>query len=407
MSTLIELGLAKTNQADYSAAMNKSHNLLITNCRLFDSPQEDPTTSIFIEDGLIKQIGPKATGNDCDETLDAEGKMVAPGFIDVHIQGAGGADVLDATPKALQTISQTCARFGTTGFLATTVYKPEQDNQHLTLTAENVGRNLGGAEMLGIHLEGPFISLEKKGMILPECICTPSLKLLDNIQDLTSGHLSMMTIAPELPKCLKLIQSLVDSDTIASFGHSSATYEETLEGFDAGISHVTHMFNAMPSLHHRSPGPITAIFQRENITTQIITDGVHIHPAVLKLAFDILGPKRSISITDGMQAIGLGDGQFIYNGVEYESKDGAARYKDGTLIGTALGLSEMLQKFITFTGCPLSDAIKSVTENPAKILGLDARKGTITPGKDADLVLLGSDLAVNVTLVGGKIVFRK
>ena len=261
--------------------------------------------------------------------------------------------------------------------------------------------------MLGIHLEGPFISLVKKGMIHPECICPSSLELLDEIQEITTGHLKMMTIAPEPPGNLKLISSLADSSTIASFGHSNATYEQTLNGFDAGISHVTHIFNAMPSLHHRSPGPLAAIFERKNITAQLITDGVHIHPSVLKLTYELLGPKRTIPITDGMQAIGLGDGKFVYNGIEYESKNGAARYKDGTLIGTALGLSQMLQKFITLTECSLSDAIRAVTENPAKLLGLEDRKGTIAIGKDADLVLLDSDFGVNATLVGGKIVFRK
>ncbi|OHB77866.1 MAG: N-acetylglucosamine-6-phosphate deacetylase [Planctomycetes bacterium RBG_16_55_9] len=380
---------------------------LVTNCRLFDDPQNKRTTSILIQNGLIRQIGSKLSGAGCDEMLDAEGRMVAPGFIDVHIQGAGGADVLDATGEALQTISRTCARFGTTGFLATTVFKPGRENQHLSLAAEYVGRDLGGADLLGIHLEGPFISLQKKGMILPECICPPSQKILDEIQEMTAGHLKMMTIAPEPPESLKLIRRLVDSDTIASFGHSNATYEQTLEGFNAGISHVTHTFNAMPSLHHRSPGPLVAIFQTEGVTAQLITDGVHLHPAVLKLTFDILGPKRTIPITDGMQAIGLGDGKFVYNGVEYESKDGAARYKDGTLIGTALGLSQMLQKLIAFTGCPVGDAIRSVTENPARLLGLEDRKGTIAVGKVADLVLLDPDLSVQATLVAGKIVFRK
>lgn len=385
--------------------MKKSQKLLITNCRLFDSREDEPVTSILIEDGLIAKIDPYLTHS--DETFDVKGKMIAPGFIDVHIQGAGGADILDATPEALQAISKTCARFGTTGFLATTVYKPGQDNQHLTLTAENVGQDLSGAEMLGIHLEGPFISLEKRGMIQPGCIGTPSQKILDDIQDICAGHLKMMTIAPELPESLNLIRSLVDSQTIAAFGHSHATYEQTLEGFDAGISHITHLFNAMSSLHHRSPGPLTAIFQNEHITAQLITDGVHIHPAVLKLAFDMLGPKRSIPITDGMQAIGLGDGKFVYNGIDYESKDGAARYEDGTLIGTVLGLNQMLQRFIAFTNCPLIDAIKTVTENPAKILGLENKKGAIAPGKDADLVLLESDFDVYATIVGGKIVYEK
>jgi len=387
--------------------MNKSQKLHINNCRLFDSPDGEPATSILIEDGLIAHIGPTPSGIDGHEILDAEGRMVAPGFIDVHIQGAGGADILDATPDALKAISQTCARFGTTGFLATTVFKPGQKNDHLKLAAEYVDRDLGGADLLGIHLEGPFISLEKKGMILPECICTPSQKVLDEIQDMSAGHLKMMTITPEFPESLKLIRSLVDARTIASFGHSNASYEQTREGFDAGISHVTHTFNAMPSLHHRSPGPLTAIFQAENISAQLITDGVHIHPAVLKLTFEILGPKRTIPITDGMQAIGLGDGKYIYNGVEYESKGGAARYKDGTLIGTALGLSQMLQKFIGFTGCSIIDAIKTVTENPAKLLGLEERKGMIWLGKDADLVLLESDLSVYTTIVKGKIVYRK
>ena len=381
--------------------------LLITNCRLFNAPDDKQTTSILIENGTITQIGQIDPSAGCDNTLDAQGRLIAPGFIDVHIQGAGGADILDASTEALKAISQTCARFGTTSFLATTVFKPNQKNQHLTLAAEHVGRDLGGAHLLGIHLEGPFISLQKKGMILPKCICPPSLQLLDEIQDITNGHLKIMTIAPELPGNLRIIQRLTDSNIIASFGHSSATYEQTLTGFNAGISHVTHLFNAMPSLHHRAPGPLVAIFQTKHITAQLITDGVHIHPSVLRFAFETLGPNRIISITDGMQALGLADGKFIYNGVEYESKEGTARYKDGTLIGTALGLSQLLQKLMTFTDCPLELAIKTVTENPAGLLGLEEKKGTIASGKDADLILLDHDRSVHTTIVAGNIVFQK
>ena len=384
-----------------------SQELLITNCRLFDAPADKQTTSILIENGTIAQIGQTDSSADYENTLDAQGRIIAPGFIDIHIQGAGGADILDATDEALKTISQTCARFGTTGFLATTVFKPNQKNQHLTLAAEHVGRDLGGANLLGIHLEGPFISQQKKGMILPKCICPPSLQLLDEIRDMTSGHLKIMTIAPELPDSLRIIQRLVDSNIIASFGHSSATYEQTLAGFNAGISHVTHLFNAMPSLHHRAPGPLVAIFQTKHITAQLIADGVHIHPSVLKFVFETLGPNRIIPITDGMQALGLADGKFIYNGVEYESKEGTARYKDGTLIGTSLGLSQLLQKIIVFTDCPLDLAITTVTQNPAGLLGLEDKKGTIAHGKDADLVLLDHDRSVHTTIVAGNIVFQK
>ena len=381
--------------------------LLITNCRLFDAPDDKQTTSILIENGTITQIGQINSSADYNNTLDAQGRIIAPGFIDIHIQGAGGGDILDATPGALKAISQTCARLGTTGFLATTVFKPEQENQHLSIAAENVGRDLGGANLLGIHLEGPFISLEKKGMILPESICPPSLQVLDEILDITNDHLRMMTIAPELPDSTQIIKRLVDSNIIASFGHSSATYQQTLDGFEAGISHATHLFNAMPSIHHRSPGPLLAIFQTKHITTQLITDGVHIHPAVLKFAFQTLGPNRIIPITDGMQALGLGDGKFIYNGVEYESKNGTARYKDGTLIGTALGLSQLLEKLIAFTDCPLDVAIKTVTQNPAALLGIEDKKGIIAPEKDADMVLLDHDRSVHTTIVAGKIVFQK
>lgn len=363
--------------------------------------------AVLVEDGVIARIGRSEADTAGQNVLDAKGSILAPGFIDVHIQGAGGADILDGTVEGLSTISKTCARFGTTSFLATTVFKPGQKNEFLAVTAENVGRDLGGAHMLGIHLEGPFISLQKKGMILPECICEPSKAVLDEIQDITKGSLMMMTIAPELPGSLDIIPLLVRSGAVASFGHSSATYEQALEGFRAGISHATHLFNAMPSIHHRAPGPLVAIFQTEGVTAQLITDGVHMHPAILRLAFEKLGPARSIPITDGMQAIGLGDGKFIYNGVEYESRQGAARYKDGTLIGTALGLSQMLARFIEFTNCPLDVAIKTVTENPARLLGIEDKKGTIAPGKDADLVLLDTDLSVYATIVGGRIAFRK
>jgi N-acetylglucosamine-6-phosphate deacetylase len=307
----------------------------------------------------------------------------------------------------MEAISQTCARFGTTSFLATTVYKTDGDNEHLTLAAEYAGRDLGGANMLGIHLEGPFIAANKRGMIQPGCICPATMEVFDKIMDITTGKLAMMTIAPEVEGGLEIIRRLVDSNVVASFAHSEADYEQTREGVEAGISHVTHLFNAMPTFHHRAPGPLVAIFENENITAQLIADGVHIHPSVLKFAFEILGLNRAILITDGMQAMGLPDGQYIYNGVEYESNDGAAKYKDGTLIGTALGLSELVKRLISFTNCGLDVAVKTVTENPARLLGIEDRKGSIAVGKDADLVLLDEDLSVHTTIVGGKIVFGK
>jgi N-acetylglucosamine-6-phosphate deacetylase len=393
-----------------------SARLVITNCLLPGAAEE---VTIDIAGGAVAGVrpspaegsGPGAGGRTRapeDETLiEAEGRTVVPGFIDIHVQGAGGADVLDGTEEALATIARTCCRFGVCGFLATTVYRPGGNNSHLAAVRRAVNRDLGGARILGTHLEGPFISLAKRGMILPECICEPSPRVMEDIERLSGDSLRMMTIAPELDGGLAIIRRLAASGVIASFGHSSATYEQTLKGIEAGISHVTHLFNAMPALHHRSPGPLLAIFKAGGPTVQIIPDGVHLDHRVIKFAFELLGAARCVTITDGMQAMGLPDGRYVYNGVEYESRGGAARYRDGTLIGTTLGMTDVVLRFMEYTGCSLETAVTTASANPARLLGLGASKGAVAAGKDADLVVLDHDYSVWATIVGGKVVYRK
>lgn len=381
-------------------------DLLITNCRLIDSHENVKRISLLIEKGIIKRIDETGKVLSSKSVLNAGGRRISPGFIDVHIQGAGGADVLDGNQESLKTLSRTCARFGTTSFLATTVFRPGGNNRHIEVAAESVGMDLGGANLLGIHIEGPFISQEKRGMILPDCICLPSVMVFGKIQKILKDSLKIMTIAPEIEGSLEIIGTLSRSGVVASFGHSNASYEQTLEGIEAGISHVTHLFNAMPSFHHRAPGPLLAIFETGTLSVQVIPDGVHIHPRVLRFAFKLLGQNRCITITDGMQAMGLPDGRYIYNGIEYESKDGTARYEDGTLIGTSLGMIQMLERFKEFTNCTLEKAIETVSKNQAKLLRIEDRKGTIDRGKDADLVILDHDFSVWSTIVGGKIVFN-
>jgi N-acetylglucosamine-6-phosphate deacetylase len=381
-------------------------SLSIVNARPIGSFPEDGEVSIEVRGGSIRALQREA-GRGRGVILDAEGRTVAPGFIDIHIQGAGGADVLDGTPAALRKISAACARFGATAFLATTVYRNGSDNSHLAVAAKHVGKNLGGARLIGIHLEGPFISAEKRGMIHPECLARPSGTLLSRIEELTGGTLAMMTIAPELPGCLDIIARLKNAGVIASFGHSNATYEQTVEGFRAGITHVTHLFNAMPTLHHRAPGPLLAILGPNGPSVQIIPDGVHLDPRVLKFIFDLLDARRCITITDGMQALGMPEGRYVYNGMEYESKNGTAVYPDGTLIGTTLGLIQMVLLLMEHTDCSLETAVMTVTENPARLLRLQDKKGSIAEGKDADLVVLDHDYSVWATVVDGRIVYRK
>lgn len=381
-------------------------SLLIENCRLYDASETEPPCSILVEDGRIMRVGPAQAGDSAERKIDAAGWIVAPGLMDVHIQGAGGADAFDATPEALETISATCARFGVTSFLATTMYKPGLANAHLSVAAACTGQDLGGAELLGIHLEGPFIAMEKRGMIGPECLGQATISNLDAIYELTGATLKMMTIAPELPGSLEIIKSLVSRGAVAALGHTCATYDQTLAGFEAGINHVTHLFNAMPSIHHRAPGPAGAIFERDDITAQVISDGVHLHPSIVRMVFKQLGPERHVAITDGMQAMGLPDGPYEFNGQPYEAKDGTARYHDGTLIGTATGLNQIVARLMKFTGCSLATAIKTATENPARVMGLQKSKGFIRSGYDADLVLLNRDLSIRITIVGGTVVYE-
>ncbi len=378
--------------------------IIINNCRLYNDPAQR-LRALEIADGTITAIRQAGQPADC-RMINAGGTTAAPGFIDVHIQGAGGADVLDGTAEAIETIAQTCAKFGVTGWLATTVFKAGRANEHLRTAAECTGKKLKGAQLLGTHLEGPFIAAKKRGMIQPECLCEAQNEVMDEIERATQGTLSMMTIAPELPGVHGIIRRLTHNGTVASFGHSWADYEQTLAGFDAGINHVTHLFNAMRSMHHRKPGPLPAIMERDEVSVQVISDGVHIHPAVVRLACAGLGPKRIIPITDGMQAMGLPDGQYIYNGVKYQSKEGTARYADGTLIGTSLGLNLVLRRLVEFTGCSKADAINGVTAQAAKLLGIYEKKGSIEVGKDADIVLLRDDFAVEKTFVAGRLVYE-
>jgi N-acetylglucosamine-6-phosphate deacetylase len=381
--------------------------VLIKNCRLHTSPQPDLLFAVRIENGKISSIGEASEMPHALRVIDAEGRMLIPGLIDVHLQGAGGADVLDGTMEALSTISATLARTGTTSYLGTTVARPLDGNRHLHIAREAVNKNLGGATLLGVHLEGPFVNMAKKGGLDPSGIYAPSEHALDEIFDATGASLKMMTIAPELPGNLDLIRELTRRGVVASFAHSEATYEQTHAGFDAGIRHVTHIFNAMPPLNHRQPGPLAAIFERQEISAQIISDGHHLHPAIVRFLQMTLGSDRCVCITDGMAGIGLPDGMYLYNGREYESRDGAARYLDGTLIGSTMSLLDIAFHFKSFTGCTLENAIDSVTKNPARVLGLEHHKGCIEIGADADLVLIDADHHPMCTIVNGEIVYQR
>lgn len=382
-----------------------NYSLLLKNCLLYNSIDKTNLTDILVEDSKISLVGKLPAGKQTDNVIDAKGKIVSPGLIDVHIQGAGGSDILDGTEEAVKAISKTLARLGTTSYLGTTVVKPSTNNKHLKATREFVNKNIDGATLLGYHIEGPFINKEKKGGLAEDGIYPSSKEKLYEILEVTGNHLRMMTIAPELSGNLEIIRELVKNNVVAAFAHSTASYEETQKGFEAGINHATHIFNAMNGLHHRNPGPVTAIFENKTVSAQIISDGHHLHPATVKLIYNNIGPERCICITDGIQAMGLPEGRFFYNEREYETKSGAARYLDGTLIGSAMSLLQIVLKFKEFTECSLKEAIDSASLNPARLLKLN--KGSLEAGKDADIIILNEDYSVFASIVNGVVVYKE
>jgi N-acetylglucosamine-6-phosphate deacetylase len=379
--------------------------LAITNCRRYDAALDAPLVTVTVHHGVIADIGPNITASEA-VVIDAAGATLVPGFIDAHIHGAGGADVHHGTREAMETMSQSLARAGTTAFVATTAPRPNEGHRHLRVAAECVGSDLGGATMLGLYLEGPFVNIAKRGGLQPVGIYAPTPSAIDEILDVTDGVLRIMTVAPEIEGATTVIERLHARGVIASFGHSDATYEQACGGFDSGMRHVTHLFNAMRSIHHRAPGPIVAAFEAP-VTAELVCDGAHVDPAVVRWAFAQLGPDRCLCVTDGMRTLGLPDGRYDYNGIIGEAKDGTARYLDGTLIGTTIPLAQMTRRLQRFSRTELRVAIDASTKVPARLLGLHRRKGSLDVGKDADLVLFDERWDVVLTVVEGRVVYQR
>lgn len=375
--------------------------MLLQSCRLLDRPHR---VDVRIEGGRIAQISEALEPTPPEDVLNLGGKWLCPGFIDIHIHGAGDGELFDATPESIVKMSTTLARWGTTAFVGTTMVRPG-DNRHLGMTAEMTGTELPGARCLGIHLEGPFIQMERRGGIPKSSIYPPSENAFQEVLDWTRGTLRMLTLAPELPGMDEVIEACHQHGVIPAMGHTSVTYEQTLKAFRQGVSHFTHLFNAMPGMHHRHPGPISALFDSDRATAQLICDGQHVHPSMIRMVVRNVGIQRIIGMTDGMRSLGLPDGEYFYDDRPYTSRDGVARYPDGTLIGTTMSQSQMAALFCSVTGVSMQEAIEIFSTNPARVLGLDQHKGRVAPGYDADLVVMDSEFTISHTLVAGQTVY--
>ncbi|MEZ0481226.1 N-acetylglucosamine-6-phosphate deacetylase [Planococcus sp. SSTMD024] len=354
---------------------------------------------VLVADGRIQQVGASIeTGT---RKIDGRGKILMPGFIDIHIHGANGFDVMDADASALSGMAHALPKEGVTAFVATTMTQTENQIARAVETAGKYRSASGEAQLLGIHLEGPFLSPEQAGAQNPEYFRKPDLALFEQWQALSGGNIRIVTVAPELEGAEEFIEALVESGCIASIGHSAATYEQTIA---SKANHMTHLFNQMSAFHHREPGVVGAAMLDARFYVELIADLIHSHPAAVELAYRQIGAGRLILITDAMRAKGLGYGKYDLGGQAVVVDETGARIQNGRLAGSVLTMDRAIRNVRELAKCSLPELVRMSSANAATALGL-SRKGRIAPGMDADLVLLTDELEVELTLCRGNIAF--
>jgi N-acetylglucosamine-6-phosphate deacetylase len=380
--------------------------ILIRNVR-FVSDAEPKLRCILIRNDKIESVhnDDESFVINADSVIDGGGQLLIPGMIDVHIHGAEGFDMMDGTIQSVEAVSRACARTGCTSFLATSVSSTLDDLLKMISNVKKVAGREPGAQAIGLHIEGPYLNVKRKGMQNERYLRHPDLDEMKSIIEASGSLLRMVTLAPELPGGLEMIHLLKEKGIIAAIAHSDATYEEAKLAFQSGASHVTHCFNGMRPIHHRDPGVVIAAFEESSVSVQAIVDDVHLHPAIVRLIYREKGPDKMVLITDALQAMGMGDGTYLFGGHEVKVSDGVAKLTDGTLASSTVTMNEALQKAVQ-SGIPLKDAVMMATQTPADILGL-SNKGRIAPGADADLVLINDQFEVLCTIVNGKIVYSR
>ncbi|QHJ69161.1 N-acetylglucosamine-6-phosphate deacetylase [Planococcus halotolerans] len=381
--------------------------MLIKNIRLVQPEGELADGTILIENGRIISASTEPIDDWSGECFDGGGSVALPGFIDIHIHGAAGADFMDDDSTAAGKVAAALPAEGTTSFLATTLTQsPERISSSIHYGRTYMkGSGEGAAEMLGFHLEGPFIHPDQAGAQPSAYICEPSMDQMYEWFGDTLADLKIITMAPEQDKNFKITHELNERGVIVSAGHTTADYKTLSEAQAAGLSHLTHYGNAMRGLHHREIGVVGAGMLNKELFCEIIADGIHLSPDMLKLVVQVIGPERLLLITDSMRAKGLPDGSYTLGDQKVTVSGNEAILADGTLAGSMLKMNEGLRQLKDIADITWTDAIALSSGNAARRLGVFDRKGSIERGKDADIVLVTEDFNVQYTFCRGKMSF--
>ena len=370
--------------------------MIIKNAVIFDSEFSKKKLDIKIENGKIAEI----SENICGDAVDYSDCTVLPGFIDIHIHGTNNGDTCDEDASSIDIISRNLARHGVTSFCPTTM---TLSYSRLEKAFANVASYMGkenGAYIHGINMEGPYISLEKKGAQDGRFVRAANIDEFKKLNDICK--ISLVDVAPEIENAIPFAKEISKICTV-SVAHTSATFEEAEKGFKNGFSHATHLFNAMTGLVARNPGVIGAVFDSDTVTAELICDGFHIAPSNLRLAFKVLGEDRSVIISDSLRSADLPDGKYDFAGQMIFVKGGKALLEDGTIAGSSTNIYDEYINAISF-GIPEKQVVKSCTINPAKAIGVDDITGSIEVGKRADLLILDKDKKIKNVIVKGKLI---
>ncbi len=360
--------------------------------------------TLIVSDGRVKQLMPAedVAVQPGDRRLAADGRFIMPGFVDLHCHGSDGFDVMDASAAALQGLCDFVARQGVTSFLGTTMADSRQ-RIDAALDALRDFVNRPQSPLIGVHLEGPYLNAAFRGSQPAQHLRAPQPE--EYMPWLDSGLIKLLTLAPELDGGGELIRAAIERGITVSQGHSGASYEDTREFIAAGLRQVTHTFNGMAGIHHRQPGSFVAASEHPAVNMEIIPDGVHVHPAVIRLLLRLVGAERVLAITDAMRAAGLADGEFGMGDVAVVVQDGIARDRFGSLAGSTLTMSQALRNLMRFCDLSLAEALPMLTRAPARAIGMYPRKGSLHAGADADIVIWDEQKGVQATLIGGEPVY--